>query len=165
MKNHIVALALFAAVPAQAGDLTLDINGLSQHSKDTYRYQGKTHRYNETNLGLGLTYGVNKYVDVSAGFFENSYYRTTVYAGFRLGPEFVFGDFVVSPGIQAGYASGYANTPVHSSRLRPVVLPNLRVSYRGVGVTVGCMPRVVSGSTVAVSVVTVQLNIKLGEKP
>lgn len=165
MKNYIAAIALVAAMPAQAGDLTLDINGVSQHSKDTYWYQGKTHRYNESNLGLGLTYGVKKYVDVSAGFFENSYYRTTVYAGFRLGPEFVFGDVVVSPGIQAGYASGYVNTPVNSSSLRPVVLPNLRVAYRGVGVTVGYVPRVASGSVESVSVVTVQVNIKLGAKP
>lgn len=161
MKNYIAGLALFVAIPAQAGGLTLDINGLSQHSKDTYRYQGKMHKYNETNLGLGLTYGVNKYVDVSAGFFENSYYKKTVYAGVRFGSEFVFGDFVVSPGIQAGFATGYADTPVNSSSLRPIVLPNLRVAYRDVGVAVGYVPRAVSGSAIAVSVVTIQLNIKL----
>ena len=165
MKNYVLALVLFAAIPAQAGALTLDINGASRHSKDTYRYQGKTHKYNESNLGAGLTYGVNKYVGVTAGFFDNSYYQTTVYAGVKLGYDIVFGDVVVSPGVQAGYASGYADTPVQSSSLQPVVLPNLRVSYRGVGVTVGYVPRVASGVTDSVSVVTVQLNIRLGAKP
>ena len=167
MRAYIAALAVFAAVPAQAGDIWLDINGASRHSKDTYFDRGKTHRYNESNLGLGLTYDANKYVGVTAGFYDNSYYQTTVYAGVRLGYSFVVGDVVVSPGIHAGYASGYADTPVHSSRLRPVVVPNLRVAYRGVGVTIGYVPRVASGddATVSFSVVTAQVNINLLGKP
>ena len=167
MKNYVLALAVFAAVPAQAGDIWLDINGASRHSKDTYHYQGKTNRYNESNTGIGLTYGANKYVGLTAGFYDNSYYQTTVYAGVRLGYSFAFGDVVVSPGLHAGYASGYADTPVHASRLRPAVVPNLRIAYRGVGVTVGYVPRLASGADdkVSFSVVTAQVNIKFCGKP
>ena len=164
MKNYVLALAVFAAVPAQAGDLWLDINGFSQHSKDTYWYLGKKHKYNESNPGLGLTYRANKWLDFSAGFYENSYYHTTVYGAVRIGYEIALGDVVISPGLQSGFATGYEKTPVSSGLLRPFVFPSLRIAYRNIGVTIGYFPKITQPDIVAISIITMQVNIELGKQ-
>ena len=121
MKITIIAAALaFASLPA-AGDVFLDINGTSKHSKDTYIYDGVTHAYNSRNIGLGLTYGLNKYLDLSGGFYDNSYYKLSVYGGLTLKHDLLYGNFRITPGVSLGVATGYSDTPVQAPALRPTV--------------------------------------------
>lgn len=162
MKTIITILALLAAIPAQAGDLYLDVNGYSWHSNDTYVYKGKRHDYNAENSGLGLTYGLNKYVEASAGFYNNSYYKQTLYGGLKIKHDIVFGNLVVSPGLNVGVATGYADTPIHADYYQVVIMPAVRVTYRGMGLTVGYVPRVEKENFVPVSTITAQVNIRVG---
>lgn len=160
----IAALAMGGACsPARAGDLFLDINGYSKHSLDGYKYRGVYHQFNSRNTGLGLTTGLGKYFEASAGFFDNSYGRTSGYVGAKLKHDFAHGHFRVSPGINVGVASGYQHTPVHSAALQPVLIANVRVTWRGVGATLGYLPRTNTDTGVPVSTITFQINLQLGK--
>lgn len=168
-NNHmkkIIAIIIFAAVvPAHAGDLYLDINGYSWHSNDTYVYQGKRHEYNSKNAGLGVTYGINKYVEAFAGFYDNSYNRDTLYGGAKIKLDFEVAGVTITPGLNVGAATGYADTPAQSDYYRLVIIPAVRVTYRGVGLTLGYVPRIEKENFDAVSAITAQINIRLNRKP
>lgn len=164
MKRIAAAVFLFASAPSHAGELYLDINGYSWHSNDTYVYKGKRQDYNAENFGLGLTYGINKYVEASAGFYNNSYYKQTLYGGLKIKHDIVFGNLVVSPGLNVGVATGYADTPIHADYYQIVIMPAVRVTYRGMGLTVGYVPRVEKENFVPVSTITAQVNILFGRR-
>lgn len=164
MKNIIALLSFFVCTPALAGDLYLDINGYSRHSNDTYVYKGQVHEFNSNNLGLGLTYGVNKYVEAFAGFYDNSFNKTTLYGGAKLKLDFNIADVTITPGLNVGAATGYADTPAMSDYYQVVVMPTVRVTYRGVGLTIGYVPIVERENFVSVSTVTAQINIRIGRR-
>lgn len=160
----VAALAMvWVCSPARAGDLFLDINGYSQHSRDTYRYRGRIHDFNSRNAGLGLTVGLGNYFEVSGGFYKNSYDRTSGYLGAKLKHDFVLGHFRLTPGLSVGLASGYQHTPIHSAYLQPALITTVRLTYRGVGTTLGYIPRANVDYGVPVSTVTLQINIQLGK--
>lgn len=162
MKTIIAAIALLAALPAQAGDLFLDINGYSFHSNETYKYNGKREKFNSQNAGVGLTYGMGKYIEASAGYFRNSFDKDTIYGSAKLKYSFNFGEVSVTPGINIGLATGYMDTPVQSDQYQVVVMPTLRLTYRGVGLTLGYFPQVEKENFIAVSVITAQINVRIG---
>ena len=161
MKTILAAALVLASFPA-AGEVFLDINGASKHSNDTYRYRGVKHEYNSRNAGLGLTYGLNKYFDLSGGFYDNSYGRLSLYSGVTLKYDLLYGDFRVTPGVIVGLATGYGRTPVHASLLQPTLMAVVRVTWRGVGFTAGYMPasNMAEGVT-PVSVVALQANVQI----
>lgn len=160
-KNILAAALVLASFPA-AGDVFLDINGASKHSKDTYHYRGVTQEYNSRNAGLGLTVDLNKYFDLSGGFYDNSYNRLSVYGGVTIKHDLFYGDFRITPGVAVGVATGYRNTPVHASVLQPTLMATVRVTWRGVGFTAGYMPASNMAEGVnPVSVVTLQANVQI----
>ena len=162
MKTILAFLILFLPLAsAQAGDIFLDINGTSKHSKDTYLYRGATHEYNSRNAGLGLTAGLNKHFEASVGFYDNSYDRLSAYASVTLKHELSYRDFRVTPGISVGLATGYSNTPVHAATLQPLLSVGVRATWRGVGFTVGYFPPVNTGEIIPDSVITLQANVQL----
>ena len=165
MKTIITILALLAAIPAHAGDLYLDVNGYSWHSSDTYVYKGKRQEYNSKNAGLGLTYGINKYVEAFAGFYDNSYNHDTLYGGVKIKLDFEVAGVTITPSLNVGVATGYADTPAQSDYYQLVIMPAVRVTYRGVGLTLGYVPRVEKENFDAVSTITAQINIRLNRKP
>lgn len=161
MTKTILATALVLASFPAFGEVFLDINGTSKHNKSTYQYRGETHDYNNRNVGLGLTVGLNKYFDMSGGFYDNSYYRWSVYGGVKLKHDLQYGDFRVTPGISVGLVNGYKNTAVHASTLQPTIMANVRLMWRGAGFTLGYMPRSNIGEGIPVSAITLQANFKI----
>lgn len=164
MKRIIAALILLVALPsAHAGEFGLDVNGWSRHSNNTYVYQGKRNEYNSKNFGGGITYGISKHFEATAGFYDNSYYHTSVYGAVRIKQDIDLGSgFVVTPGFQVGLATGYAETPVHSAYAQFVAMPFVRLTYRRTGVSIGYVPRIGQDNTIPVSTVVVQVNIGIG---
>lgn len=161
MKKIITALIFLASSPALAGDLYLDVNGYSFHSSDSYVYRGKPGKYNPQNAGLGVTYGLAKNVEVFAGYYYNSFNRDTLYGGAKLKHDFAFGNVTVTPGLNVGVATGYENTPAQSDYYQVVIMPTVRVTYRGVGMTLGYVPRFEKENFTAVSIITAQINIRV----
>lgn len=154
-------VAIVVSAPALAGDLYLDVNGYSWHGKDTYEYQGKRHEYNSNNAGLGVTYGLIKYVEVFAGFYDNSYRRNSIYGGVKIKKDFMFGEITITPGINVGVSTGYEDTQVQADRYQVVAMPAVRILYRGVGLTIGYIPAIEKEEPgyVSVSTITAQINI------
>lgn len=160
MKN-ILALFFFLAAPAQAGDLYLDVNGYSWHSKESYVYRGQPGTYNPRNAGLGVTYGLSQYTEVFAGYYYNSFNRDTLYGGFKLKHDFDLGSVTITPGLNVGVATGYANTPAQSDYYQLVIMPAVRLTYRGVGFTIGYVPRIEKENFDSVSAVILQFNFRV----
>lgn len=158
-KKIIVAILLAAAVPAHAGDLYLDVNGHSWHSKNTYTYRGQQGEYNGQNPGLGVTYGLGNHLEAFTGYFVNSFQRATVYGGAKIKHDLVFGKVTVTPGLNIGIATGYDKTPAQSDYYQFVIMPAVRIVYRDVGVTLGYVPKVEKENFDAVSTLTLQINV------
>lgn len=160
MKNIIVVFFSLVAAPAQAGDLYLDVNGYSWHSSDTYTYKG-VHEYNTNNAGLGMTYSANKYLEASAGFYENSYYTRSLYGGAKIKYDINISKVNVAPAISVCIATGYVDTPDHANYLQVFMMPAVRLAYRGVGFTIGYVPRIEKENTMSVSAITLQFNFRV----
>jgi len=147
---------------ATADDLYLDINGFSKHSSEYYSYQGEKNKYNSVNPGLGITMNIAKYADVFAGFYDNSYYQTSVYAGVNLKVPFTISEIGIAPGVAVGGISGYEDTPLETQKISALVLPNLVFSYRNAGIRISYVPKVkTSEDRNAVSVWLLQLQYRI----
>lgn len=88
-------------------------------------------KYNEENVGVGYRFG--KY-DVMVGTYRNSVNRTSVYAGYEARWKLVE-NFQV--GLLAGGVTGYSEAAV-----KPFVLPELVLDFRGVELATSYVPRV-----------------------
>lgn len=162
MKTAIILVLILCSAQASANELYLDINGISIHSNKTYRYQGRTHNYNSQNVGLGFTYGLlNSYAEASAGFYDNSYNKDTIYGFIRLKHDLSIGELTISPGVNFGLVTGYWDTPMQADYYQVIVAPTVRVTYHGVGLTIGYVPGVEKGNLKPVSTITAQVNVRL----
>jgi hypothetical protein len=118
----ILAALLSGAVQAQ----TIGVHLFSEHSEDTFerRYKdtGRVEQvaYNERNFGA---YYISRDGWI-VGVYDNSYYRTTVYAGYMLdGPRFG----PVGTHLAAALGTGYEWCP-GTGKLRPMLMPSLTVA-------------------------------------
>lgn len=126
---------LFALEPYE---WTLDMNTGSKHSSDTY---GKNKYYNEENNGFGMTYGYSETLDIKAGFFDNSYNKTSFYGGAVFNHDYyVFNDMVISPGLGLIFATGYRNTPANAPAIAPILYPTITLGHKTLRSTVGYVP-------------------------
>lgn len=125
-------LCSHAAHALNPGELTLDLNGASWHSESQYTYQGTTSHYQQSNPGLGLTYAFDDHINLTAGFFENSYRKTTVYAGAVIHQDFRSADdeWVLSPGIALLLGTGYEDTPEETGTIAPVAAFSLSAGHK-----------------------------------
>lgn len=136
LAGMITGMSLFS----RAADLYLDVNGFSRHSQKYYTYQGQRQAFNEDNAGLGLTSSWTDNVDLTAGFYRNSYAKPSVYGGANLHMNFKGGPIVWRPGVSVGLVSGYDNTPDHAGVVRLAVMPNVAISTGNLGVKIGYVP-------------------------
>jgi hypothetical protein len=140
-KYIAIGVISFFSITTHALDAyewTLDMNTGSKHSSDTY---AANKYYNEENHGFGVTYGYSPYVDVKVGFYENSYYQTSLYGGIVLNKDYyIFNDLVISPGIGLLFATGYNNTPIDAPALAPILLPSITIGNKTLRSTIGYIP-------------------------
>lgn len=145
MKKILIILMMLAN-SSYAQEYSLDINIGSRHGDSGYISNDIYSSYNENNTGVGITrYGEN--FDLRAGYFKNSYNKSSVYAGIqpklRLTPQF-------SAGILFAASSGYSNTPENTYF---IVLPNVDLRWKEFGLNLGYVPDFGDGYT---SVTTLQ---------
>ncbi len=149
---------------ADQGDLWLDVNGLSWHTQRTYFWQGQTRTYNQTNFGLGVGAGLNDWSEVKAGWFNNSYRKTSVYATVNLTPTWLKyrnGDWYVAPGVALGAITGYHDTPEQTDTVAPFGLLNVTVGHvKGWRFTLGYLPSTLLVKN-GVNVVTLQFSFRI----
>jgi hypothetical protein len=146
----LIALTWLSSGALSAQELWLDVHLLSNHSADYY-YDGCDRRayddrnicqvkrpFNENNLGLGLGYELNRYVELGVGFYENSYYNTSVYAGGDVHiPLVATPRGHVKLGAAIAFVTGYENTPTQTPIL---FLPTLTVGNEHVRAKIGFAP-------------------------
>ncbi|MHB0978435.1 MAG: hypothetical protein ACYC1K_03500 [Minisyncoccota bacterium] len=163
MKPLILFLAIMLPHNiSTAGELYIDINGKAWHDNKTYRYEKQTFNYNENNLGLGLTYSIHKYIEISTGYYYNSFRRNTLYGAAKLKYDIKYKAFTITPGLGLGLVTGYEDTPVKADIIQPVVIPVLRIVYEKVGLTIGYLPKTErqTAKNFSTSALTVQLNLQ-----
>ena len=138
MNRLLLISILLTTTPVFALEGWVDIPLVSIHTEDTVTFDtGETVELNELNLGIGITvapgkysYGDDKYVPMEymsyrVGVYNNSYNRTSVYAG--INPHTSrYGNIMY--GVMLGVVSGYDITPNDSSLIMAVV-PH--VSFQG----------------------------------
>lgn len=125
----LTALLAFTAAAAPAGELSLQLHGLSWHAKPRAEFDSTGREWNERNVGSGIRHTFSDTWSVQAGAFRNSLDRTTVYAVANYTPV-QFGALRV--GGFAGLGTGYKSTPLLAGgliELGPVsvrVIPPIR---------------------------------------
>lgn len=114
----------------------------------------KRRSYNSTNYGAGLKYGFTDYVDGFVGFYDNSYYKTSFYAGVNIKRDFYPLDtkFRIAPGLKLGLVSGYDDTPsgdttIGPGNTTPLVVPNVEFGYGRYYVNTGFIPAIGNKAT------------------
>lgn len=131
MKAIWGVAAIMLPLTCSAGDWA-SIHIGSSHSKATYfDDSGDIHEYNETNLGLGVMSSTDKYTELGAGYYRNSFNRNSFYAG---------ADFHTSDdnAVRAG-VSFFAVTGYEESYVMP--LPNITARINSqIRVSVGYLP-------------------------
>lgn len=153
----------FASAERASNRWWLDVNLTSRHSRDTYWYQGREQRYNANNFGLGLSYDWTDWCDFKAGWFNNSYHKTSLYAVVH--PQY---DLWRSPhhllalGAGVGAVTGYEHTVENLPAVSPIGILTLVISdVQHWRATVGYLPfRLVLGDAHA-DVLTLQASWKL----
>lgn len=164
----LILLSLFtaSAYAVEIDSLYLDVNGLSKHSSEVYSFRGKKYNFNEQNPGLGVTFSLRElfpeYLEITSGWYKNSYSKNTIYFGGHLKRSFIFGDFVITPKITIGFATGYKETPMNADILQITVVPNMQLRYKNVGFSIGYVPASFANTEHAtVSIVILQFNFKV----
>ena len=145
MKRIIAAvLAALSSATAHAAPSrwALDVNTTSYHTEAWARRD-----LNQSNPGAGLEYQATPDLSGMAGFYLNSYRRTSVYALAAWTPLHADlpGGMSASAGLAAGLASGYRRDEVPTSPLAAGALLRIR-DASGFGVNFLAVPNTQSGS-------------------
>lgn len=140
----LIFIGLFnlqVSLQANALDLyewTMDINTGSKHSDNSY---GSHQYYNEENDGFGVSYGYTKNIDLKVGFFENSYFKTSMYAGVVLNKDYyIFNNILISPGLGLMLSTGYDDTPIDAPLIAPIFHPSISFGHKALRSTIGYIP-------------------------
>lgn len=169
MHYNIILLGLFClsapwATHCQAArPAWLDVNITSRHSEKTYFIGRQKHTYNSNNFGLGLTWEPADWWELKAGWFDNSYHKTSIYGAGALKWNLLRGGgpWVIAPGALLGALSGYQNTPEQTGEITPWGLATLTLGHKKFGrINLGYLPsQLFKAGTV--DVLTVQVGIRL----
>jgi hypothetical protein len=158
----LVAALTCPLAHAAKGDTWLDVNLTSWHSERDYVWEREVRRYNARNFGLGATYELTDWFEAKAGFFENSYDKTSLYAVAALDYDLLPSSrWLLAPGVAGGLVTGYKNTPEQTGTVAPWGLVTLTIGrdsrWR---LNLGYLPsRLFDVGTV--DLVTVQIAIRL----
>lgn len=132
------------------GAVYLDVSLTSYHFDRSPEYKGVSFRHNEDNFGLGVSYQLNEDIELKLGYFENSHYKTSVYALvnktlWNLNSSNSHWD--VRAGLAAGLVSGYEGTKGENELsfgvAQPMILPNVVIGYKRVQSLIGLVPSVI----------------------
>lgn len=137
-------------------DTHLIITLTSKHSDKTYISTNNIEtEYNDDNFGLGIAYDINNNIQARVGFYDNSYYNISVYAGGSLHTN-INKPFAI--GIQAGLVHGYKGSYKNDNitKLMFMALPFIQLRYENVALEVGYIPKQVSEVSLATLSVTVE---------
>jgi len=160
----LAVLGMFAlmtdlALADEQREWSIDLNGLSVHSEDRYVEKGRSHAYNETNPGLGISIewlewngfveqtswtqwihraGID--ADIKFGFFENSYREDSIYAGVFLHKDYGRGDWKLAPGLGVLLVTGYSDTPEDAPEVFPLPVLGLEVGHKAAKLNLGFVP-------------------------
>jgi len=142
MKIIIATIAiLYSSLTfAAEKDLWLDVNVGSYHSTSEYCEKDKCKKYNQFNYGLGLSYEISKSLELTGGYFRNSFDKNSFYAGTKIKHDFVVNGFTISPGVVISITTGYNNTTVNASRMQLFGMPTISVSYSRFRGVFGILP-------------------------
>jgi hypothetical protein len=126
----VAALTSFAH--GQELPLSLNVNLASVHTRAWARQQ-----LNQVNPGLGLTYSFNPDWSASAGFYDNSYRKTSGYALANWTPLHASlpGGFTLGAGVTAGLVSGYTRVENPYKPLAAGLLVQIRRQGWGINIT------------------------------
>jgi hypothetical protein len=156
----LASAMVLAAAPAAAATY-LDINLTSVHQRRGWKKQGRLVTFNDRNFGIGLTHEFRRSFEVKAGFYQNSYYRTSGYALANFVYHQHLGPVTLAPGIGIGLVSGYRGTAcdyTHGhSDVEPALFPNLSLGTSAARLNIGAIPRVKGD----LNVLTFQLEVRL----
>ena len=149
MSKLLLPLLLLLASSANSAELYLDLNLASSHAKSGYYENGKKIPYNERNLGLGLTYSYHENLDFKVGFYENSYEKTSIYAGAQPHINLLNDNrLTLEGGLMFGVVSGYEeedNAGIEiGGGLNVIILPTIRIGYDFVFLNIGYLPGAVA---------------------
>lgn len=142
--SNIIARLLavfFVVVSSQAHsfDGWMNVHLGSSHLQPDYVQDGKLHDYNEKNLGMGLAIPVSPRLDVLSGFYENSYNKTSVYAGVNYHTANNYG---FSVGVNSGVVTGYGGTPNTKSNVALMIVPHVTYAVKNFRAEIGIVPSV-----------------------
>lgn len=132
MKNKLALMALLIATPAMADDVGFNHGkSIIFHLKSKHAGQQEL---NESNPGLSYRQGIDgKNLFATAGFFRNSFNRTSVYAG--IGKTF----YTAGPAafsLTGGVTTGYIEV------LTPALIPEVSFHYKNTAFIIGYIPGV-----------------------
>lgn len=136
----LVCLLPGSSLAMQQGEWSLDINGASWHAERRYNDDGTRRKYNQDNPGLGGSYAWRDWLDIKAGFFENSYYEDSVYAGVYLHKDYYAGNWTVAPGLSLLLVSGYDDTPQDAPAIAPIPVLGVTFGHRALKLNLGLVP-------------------------
>lgn len=152
-SSLFLACALTCSVPAAvaadqaSGQIWLNAGSISHHFN-------RDMRFNERNWGFGAEYKFDAEYSVFGGFYRNSMFETTRYAGLSYTP-FKIGQARL--GVIGGVADGYEG--MNSGGFFPMISPVISIEGERVGVNFIVIPSIVSNVSNAVAL---QLKIRVG---
>ena len=138
----VVTTTVLVVFSAAVGADSLDLIVGSKHTVDswktttTHRYAGGSYQtteyteFNENNLGLGY----NADNGFSAGFYDNSFNKTSVYAGATFQTQQKY----LNVGITVGGITGYEH--ITGMTVTPMAMPFVTAGTETVKVKVGYIP-------------------------
>lgn len=148
-KNNLVIIITTLIFGYSSNTLSSEV-WLNTHLA-SYHHQAQ-YEYNENNLGLGISYPLSPEFDLVTGFYENSYNKTSYYAGYR---RHTADNYGFSVGISAVVVTGYEDTRYTSASAIVMFLPNLTYSLKNFRVELGIIPAFSKRDYTAVTTFTI----------
>jgi hypothetical protein len=132
----LILFSVLWATTAEAGVWGEYHIGSNHLNGRTYVENGVVKQLNERNTGLGVSYAISPHAEVTAGFYRNSYNKTSRYAGVDFHTSTRQG---VRVGVMAGPLTGYDDTPEPAKWM---VMPNVTWGTKHLRTRVGFVPLV-----------------------
>ena len=124
---------------------TIDMTLRSYHIKDRC-YAECSKKFNESNLGIGISWYATKNVGLIGGVLENSFNKQSAYLTVNFtGTAYRNNHIVVRPGFALGAINGYDDVGidikgVNDAGIAPVISPNVSLYTKRFHMNLGAMP-------------------------
>ena len=133
----LITISSLISTQANAFNGWMNIHLGSSHAQSQYVEKGELQEYNEKNFGIGLALPVTSKLDVLSGFYENSYNKTSVYAGVNYHSPNNYG---LSVGLNSGFVTGYDDTANNDSKIAVMLVPHVTYAVKNFRAEVGFIP-------------------------